>query len=380
MSEEVYQRLAQHLDRLPAGFAATQSGVELRILRRLFTPEQAELATHLTLLAEEAAVIARRASLPLEETRQMLAEMAEKGLISDVRHRDGRVEYMAAQFVVGIWEYQVGRLTPELVQDVDEYFKESFPFETWSKNPQLRTIPVGESLPQGGEVLPYMRAAEIIRQHTRFAVAPCVCRQERGLAGDACDKPLETCLQMDGAADTYVRHGLSREISLEEALHLLEVADRAGLVLQPGNSRDTSFLCCCCGDCCGVLRNVRRHPQPSSIVSSGYIAFSDEAICSGCGDCLGRCQMDAIDLDTGCAVVKMERCIGCGLCITTCSTGAMQLKPKPKEEQPYVPRNVVENYLRLGRQRGVLGVRSMAKTIVQSKVDRLMASPDGADK
>jgi Na+-translocating ferredoxin:NAD+ oxidoreductase subunit B len=375
MSEDVYQRLAQHLNHLPAGFAATQSGIELRILRRLFTPEHAEMAMHLTLLPEEPGVIARRAGLPLDQTKTMLAEMAEKGLISDVRHRDGRVEYMAAQFVVGIWEYQVGRLTPELAQDVGEYFEEAFPFETWSKNPQLRTIPIGESLPQSGEVLPYMQAEQLIRQHTKFSVAPCVCRQERGLVGDACDKPLETCLQMDGAADTYLRHGLGREITLEEALKLIEVADRSGLVLQPANSRDASFICCCCGDCCGVLRNVRRHPQPASIVSSGYLAVSDDAICSGCGDCLGRCQMDAIDLDTGVALVKMERCIGCGLCITTCSTGAMALKPRPKEEQPYVPRNLVENYLRLGRARGVMRVRDMAKTIVQSKVDRLLA-PD----
>jgi Fe-S-cluster-containing hydrogenase component 2 len=302
----------------------------------------------------------------------MLANMAEKGLITDVRHRDGSVEYTAAQFVVGIWEYQVGRLTPELVQDVDEYFQQAFNFETWRQNPQLRTIPIGESLPEMSEVLPYMRAEEILRQHSKFAVAPCICRQERGLVGDACDKPLETCLSMDGAADLYLRHGRAREITLDDALHIIELANQSALVLQPGNSRDTNFICCCCGDCCGVLRNVRRHPQPSSVVSSGYLAHSDEQICSACGDCLERCQMDAIDLDPGYAVVNVARCIGCGLCITTCSTGAMQLQPKPKEEQPYVPRNIVENMLRLGRQRGVMRNRDLAKMMVQSKVDRLV--------
>ena len=43
---EVYRKLARHLDNLPGGFPSTESGVELRILRRLFTPEDAELALH----------------------------------------------------------------------------------------------------------------------------------------------------------------------------------------------------------------------------------------------------------------------------------------------------------------------------------------------
>ena len=38
---DVYTRLREHLDRLPAGFPATESGVELRILKRLFTPDEA---------------------------------------------------------------------------------------------------------------------------------------------------------------------------------------------------------------------------------------------------------------------------------------------------------------------------------------------------
>ena len=47
MAADIYERLAQHLDNLPGGFPRTESGVEVRILRRLFTPEDAELALHL---------------------------------------------------------------------------------------------------------------------------------------------------------------------------------------------------------------------------------------------------------------------------------------------------------------------------------------------
>ncbi|MBN2146244.1 MAG: hypothetical protein JW726_02605, partial [Anaerolineales bacterium] len=145
--DEVYRRLARHLDRQPGGFPATEDGIELRILRRLFRPEQAPLALHLNLLAEPAEVVARRAGRPLEETRIMLAEMADRGLIMDLHPEGKPVEYMSYQFVVGIWEFQVNRLDPELIRDVDEYIERGlFVPEEWQAVPQLRTIPVGESI------------------------------------------------------------------------------------------------------------------------------------------------------------------------------------------------------------------------------------------
>ena len=44
MSEDVYRELAQRLDAIPNGFPATESGAELRLLAKIFTPEEAELA------------------------------------------------------------------------------------------------------------------------------------------------------------------------------------------------------------------------------------------------------------------------------------------------------------------------------------------------
>jgi hypothetical protein len=50
---DVYEALREHLDSLPAGFPATESGVEIRILKRLFSPEEAELARHLRARVEQ---------------------------------------------------------------------------------------------------------------------------------------------------------------------------------------------------------------------------------------------------------------------------------------------------------------------------------------
>jgi electron transport complex protein RnfB len=85
---DVYEKLADYLDSLPAGYRRTESGVELRILKQLFTPKDAELAMHLTLIPEKPVVIAYRAGISVEEAERRLYEMDKKGLIFSVQIRN----------------------------------------------------------------------------------------------------------------------------------------------------------------------------------------------------------------------------------------------------------------------------------------------------
>ena len=374
MTTDVYERLAQHLDSLPAGYPRTESGVEMRILRQLFTPEEAELAPHLSLIEEEARVIARRAKVPVAEAARRLDEMEKKGLIFALHGEGKPPKYQATPFAVGFYEFQVNRLNPEIIQDYQEYITNWFDQDLWQKVPQLRTIPVGESISTPTDILLYERAEELVRAHRRFAVAPCICRRERRIAGEGCDKPLESCLSFGSAAKFYVRNGLGREISQEEALQILSQAEEAGLVLQPGNAKKPQFFCTCCGCCCGILRNVKRHPQPATLVSSPFRAALDTELCEGCGICETRCQMEAISLDDGYAVLDLDRCIGCGLCVTTCPTEALVLVRKPAAEQRSVPRDIVDTQIKLGQARGKLGAGELLGMVVKSRVDRLLAS------
>jgi len=374
MSEDIYRQLAQHLDKLPGGFPATEDGLELRILKRLFTTKQAKLAIHLNLIAEPVPVIARRADLGEDDTRDMLEEMAAKGLIFDI-HTPGKAPlYMACHFIVGIWEFQVNRLDIEFIKDVDEYIEHHLMDpKLWKDNPQLRTIPIGESIPNPAEVLPHEQANQIIESHDKFTIATCICRKEKGMVGEACDKPMETCLSMGRAADFYERHGIGRPISKAEAFEIIAMADKNGLVLQPANTKEAGFICCCCGDCCGVLRNIKQYPQPGTLISSSYYAVADQDICSACETCLSRCQMEAIQVN-GYAQVLDDRCIGCGLCVTTCETGAMKLKRKPENDQPYIPKNSTENLIRLARKRGVISTPDLIMMGLRSRVDRFLSS------
>ena len=373
MPTGVYQRLARHLDQLPGGYPATESGVELRILRKLFGPEEAELAMYLALLAEEPRVIAYRAGIPVAEAAERLAAMERKGLVYASHPEGGPPRYTATQFAIGIYEFQAGRLTPELVADIEEYLPTLLDAKVWARAPQLRTIPVGESVDTAAEVLPYERAEALVNKHDRFAVAPCLCLEEQQIAGSGCDRPLESCLVFGGAADFYLRHGLAREIDRDEVFAILKRADEAGLVLQPNNARSIGNICTCCGCCCGVLKTIKRHPKPASVIASPFRATLNVEACLGCGVCVDRCQMDALTLPGDVIELNLDRCIGCGLCVTTCPTGALALERKPADEQPRVPRSSVETHIRVGQARGLLRPPDMVKMLLRSAVDRLRA-------
>ena len=121
-----------------------------------------------------------------------------------------------------------------------------------------------------------------------------------------------------------------------------------------------------------MLRSLKMHPQPASQVSSPYYAVLDPALCSGCGVCVRRCQMDALVLADGKAALDPGRCIGCGLCVTTCKRGALTLARKPKAQQPDVPKNIAHLYIRMARSRGRLRTAELARLVTRSALDRFL--------
>ncbi len=373
MARDVYQRLRRHLDELPAGFPATDSGVELRILERLFTPEEAELALKVTLIPETAKVIARRAGLSEDQTRRRLDQMARKGLIFRYQYQ-GQTHYLAAQFAVGIWEFHVDQLDQGLIRDFDQYLPHLVDPELWQKAPQMRTIPVQKSLSPEHQVMDYERAEELVRQQKHLLVAPCICRREHRLVGKGCSHPEESCLVFGAGVDFYLQMGVGRRIDQAEALDIIREAEESGRVLQPSNSRKAVLICTCCSCCCRVLQILGKEPNPGELVSSPFRARLEAETCAACGACLERCPMEAFTQDHDDTVhLDPRRCIGCGLCVTTCPTGALSLERKPPQQQRPVPANNLEALLRLARARGKLGPLALARMSLKSKLDRLRA-------
>jgi len=350
---DVYKQLAAHLDRLPAGYPATESGVELRILKRLFTEQEARIAQGLTMLPEAPEALAQRLQADAGELADTLADMAGKGLIFRVS-KGGTNLYSAAQFVIGIWEYHLNDLDEDLIRDVNEYLPHIMK-ENWNQTDtkQLRVIPVSEKLNDDMTITSYEMAEEIIRSQSKIVVSPCICRKEHHMAGKGCDNPLEVCLSFGTGAYYYEQNGLGRGIDQKEALEVLEKGRAAGLVLQPGNSKRPMNICMCCGCCCQVLKNLKDFDNPAAAVHTNYYARVNAEECVACEDCVERCHMDAIVVEETARVLE-NRCIGCGACITACPTDALQFHQKEEADRYEPPRNIFETYLNMAQERGLV--------------------------
>ena len=135
---------------------------------------------------------------------------------------------------------------------------------------------------------------------------------------------------------------------------MLDRAEKDGLVHSPVNTQRIMGLCNCCGCCCGLLRGITQLGLPaSSVVRSDFICVCDSEVCSGCGDCVDRCQVNAIALEEDTARINSEGCIGCGLCVSTCPTGALDLVQRsPDEMRTPPPNSSIEMLMRLAEEKG----------------------------
>ena len=353
--EDLYRKLQQHLDRMPIGFPASKSGVEIKILMRLFTPEEAELTLELSAIPEPAKAIHKRvkAKMTLPELIIKLDQLCDKGLI----HRlpiAAEPLYGKMIFAVGIYEHQVHRLTPEFERESQQYLDEAFGDAFHSKKTtQMRIVPVNRDIPVERNVTSYDDLRAYVESSSGpFGRMACICRHGKELLGHKCKQTnlLDNCLTFGLGAKLMADQGAARLIPREEMLELVNAADEEGLVLQPENTKNPLFVCCCCGCCCNVLNSAKKYPRPAEYFSTNFYAEVEHEACSACGVCEMRCQMDAISMKDGKAEVESTRCIGCGLCVTTCSSGALRLHQKdsgktlPDDTQALYGRLMLDRY------------------------------------
>jgi electron transport complex protein RnfB len=352
--EDVFKKLAIHLDNTPGGYPETESKVELRILKRLFTPDEAELALSLIIMPEPVEAIALRAKKDPETIAPILIEMGKKGLAIHI-NRNGKDTFMLLQFVVGIWEYQVNRLTPELIQDFNEYVPYFMKAQKKHKTQQMRIIPVTKSVNTELNIMDHERLEELIKTQSKILVAPCICRKEHTMMGKGCGKIEEACLIFGGGAYIYESRGIGRTITQEEAIEIVRKGVKQGLVPQPSNSVKPVNICLCCSCCCQILTNIKNNEAPAKIVNSNFQARVDPDLCTGCQACEDICPMDAIEMDEKdiIAMVNTDRCIGCGLCVTVCEFDSISLKDKENMERWDPPQTLVETYMNIAKEKGL---------------------------
>jgi Na+-translocating ferredoxin:NAD+ oxidoreductase subunit B len=334
--KDIYQRLAEFLDTMPQRYPTqSESGIHCRILKHIFTPEDAEMVMKLKALPETAGEIAGRIGADPTELEKTLYDMSQRGLIYRVG-KPGGYRYMASAFLVGIIEFQMNRMTPELARDMEEFAPLLYD-TTWMKGTtrDLRTIPISESVDSETQVMPYESAEQVIRSAKYIAISDCMCRKMKELTGEPCSRPAEVCFHFGSGTHYFVENGLGRYIDQAQALDILKKGVEAGLVCQMSSSQNPSAMCMCCDCCCEPLQAFKRYAKPAEMINSSFFARVSEDDCTGCELCMDGCPMGAISVnDVAC--VNLDRCIGCGVCAVTCPVDAIKTFRKDKDHE-FIP-------------------------------------------
>jgi Pyruvate/2-oxoacid:ferredoxin oxidoreductase delta subunit len=374
-NDQVYVRLRQHLNNQTVGFPATRSGVEIKILKHIFTPEEAEIACCLSYKYETLETILGRAGDRVdspEDLTHILQGIQKKGGIES-KCENGKMLYCNAPLVVGMYEYQLNRLTPEFVKNFNEYTSDKkFGLAFLStKLPQMRTIPISKSIHPQHRVSTFDEVSTLLRQsEPPFAVFECICRKKKSMEGKSCkvtDRK-ETCVAIGNMARMALTNGMGRELTGREMFGLIEKNQEQGLVLQPSNTSQAEFICSCCGCCCGMLRVHRALPKPLEHWAANFYAAVDQDTCVGCGACEQSCQVNAVHVPVKKqpAMVDLNRCLGCGVCVPGCPTESISLVKKPIELRPPQTLEALREIL-MAAKKGRLGkLRLTGKLVVDS--------------
>jgi electron transport complex protein RnfB len=341
-----YRELQQHLDRQPIGFPPSRTGADVQLLKHIFSPHEARVATCLRHVHETLDIIYERAE-PLVANRAaletFLTAMVKKGGIEIEKH-DQQTRYANAPLVVGMYELQLGRLTPEFIADFKAYTSEKRYGISFlkGKHSQLRTIPVQKSIAPHMPAPDYDRIIYLLENaNPPFVILPCICREKKAMQGETCQQTdrKETCMAIGSIAHTVIEMDIGRQITRTEAMQIIRENQNDGLVLQPANSREIDFLCSCCGCCCSMLSLQKDLPLPLDFWDTNYQAVLDTNSCVGCGMCVQQCQTNAmtlkpVDKPHAKAVINPHRCIGCGHCVTGCPKQALTLIPRKQQVRP----------------------------------------------
>jgi H+/Na+-translocating ferredoxin:NAD+ oxidoreductase subunit B len=328
MADDIYEQLADALNRLPNGFPRTPSNIEVRILKKIIAPEEAALVVQLSGQMEPIDVIAARIGLPTSQAMGAMIQMARRGL-AWYEKIGGKHCFRLAPFIVGIYEAQVERMDHELAHMVEEYFATGGAVGMMSPQPAIHRVVPAQAAVKSEWILPYDDVRSILLASKTFRVRDCICREQQEQLDHPCSFPKKICINFSSLAAAPTPD----DISQQEALALLDKAEEVGLVHTVSNvMKGIGYVCNCCSCCCGIMRGITEYGIENSVARANYTAIIDPDECIVCGVCGERCHVHAISDGDGVPVVDRAKCIGCGLCVTGCPNGSARLERRPEAE------------------------------------------------
>ena len=300
-------------------------------------------------------------NLTEEEILQKVEKLAKRGLIFNQPSRSGLMVFRLLPYVnVGVFEYMYmkkleendeNRELADLFHKLHNELRDAVQrnYDGYVSAVMPRSIPVDRTVPPSTveivvneelevpveKILLTQNVEEIIEKFDDIAVGHCFCRHHNDLLGKPCKqtKNRENCFTFGKSARYTSEQGFARMISKEEALQILNDAEKDGLVHKAYHPHSKTELpetsiCNCCNDCCGNAKDI----SIGAVVNvTNFLAVIDEDLCTGCGTCVEKCHNSIIELNDNDKAERIEEyCIGCGVCAYFCPEEAITLVEKPR--------------------------------------------------
>jgi Pyruvate/2-oxoacid:ferredoxin oxidoreductase delta subunit len=313
-----------------------------KVLKRLMDREEVEIAASLPCSVAE---LAQKLGKQEDQVNQILKGLFEKGVVfvtskgyqfardvfqlHDATACDVRSDKVWGRELLDLWE--------DFCQS-EWYADWAKMVQTW-KMPLWRVVPAKKAISEETKLLPSEDVEAILEKATRFALANCSCRR----IATRCNSPVDVCLQINRGADYAITRGTGKELTKDEAMKIMDVAEEAGLIHSVYNSSAvTNVICNCCTDCCIFYYPLSKYGVlEKGVAKSRFQAEVDQANCTGCQTCVERCPFEAVGMvkipgeKKLKAQVSSEKCFGCGVCAVGCESEAIRLvEVRPPE---YIP-------------------------------------------
>ncbi len=301
--------LANKIGRTKAGSSreAIPFGPEYYALEPILDPYQAKIAMYLEFRKKLSAQDVSKASgEPYERVKTALEHIAWVG-VAFVNTVNGVDMYWQDIFVPG--HLEMINNNKEIVAKHPEV-AEAFYYFGSKRGPvaagimpigggPMRVLPIERSIDANTRKATYEELSHHLNEAKVFSVSDCSCRTSRESMGEGCGHlKEEMCIQLDHAAEYYIKTGRGREITKEEAFEIIKRAEDNGLMHSipnldtPGH---THAICNCCGCGCYAMRLANEFIN-NDVVRSNYKSVVDESKCVACGECIDVCPTNSLRL------------------------------------------------------------------------------------
>ena len=343
MESQVYKDMLDVMTKRGGPYTGLDIPEFYALVQELFNPEEAELNNALPRNPVTSAEIAKEKGKNEEAVTALLEGMANKGLCVSFRS-EGKSYYQSASFMPGIFEFQFmgGRATEreKKIAMLIHAYKEAYNAVKGGQRisfPLTRVITVDRKISVRNAVHTYDQVVTYIDKYNPVCVGTCYCRHAARLRGeDVRDMPMEVCMWFGKRGEFAAERLGGRKVSKEEAMKILDKAEKAGLVHMSRNTtEEIDFLCNCDRWHCTVIKGVLKQPKPALVFNSGFQPRFNAERCNACEICVDRCPSGALKMgEENVPVVNLDRCFGCATCATGCEQEAIVMEPKPGFPEP----------------------------------------------